>query len=153
MLVYHQYMHENQAHACAERAKYCERVSGFIGLSRRALPIDRAYLVPEFNSRVVIVSSSADSITTLRESDDYNFEKGGYDGQQAYANSKLANIYMANEIERRYGAKGLHGLSLHPGGIGDTNLFRHMGGADFVANVIPTLYSVKLLKSSEQVQR
>ena len=24
---------------------------------------------------------------------------------------------MANEIERRYGAKGLHGLSLNPGGI------------------------------------
>jgi len=24
---------------------------------------------------------------------------------------------MANEIERRYGAEGLHGLSIHPGGI------------------------------------
>lgn len=32
---------------------------------------------------------------------------------------------MANEIERRYSAKGLHGLSLHPGGIA-TGLQKHV---------------------------
>ncbi|KAJ3463466.1 hypothetical protein MRS44_008252 [Fusarium solani] len=31
--------------------------------------------------------------------------------------SKLANVYTASEIERRYGAQGLHAWSVHPGGI------------------------------------
>lgn len=35
--------------------------------------------------------------------------------------SKTANIWTANEIERRYGAQGLHATSVHPGIIG-TNL-------------------------------
>ena len=33
----------------------------------------------------------------------------------AYGQSKTANIWMANEIERRFGAQGLHALSVHPG--------------------------------------
>ena len=35
----------------------------------------------------------------------------------AYGQSKTANIWMANEIDRRYGAGGLHALSIHPGNI------------------------------------
>lgn len=35
----------------------------------------------------------------------------------AYAQSKTANIYMMNEIERRFGARGVHGLSVHPGNV------------------------------------
>ena len=35
--------------------------------------------------------------------------------------SKTANIWTANEIDRRYGAQGLHATSVHPGIIG-TNL-------------------------------
>lgn len=41
-----------------------------------------------------------------------------------YAQSKTANIYMALEIERRYGAKGVRGLAVHPGGISGTRLNR-----------------------------
>lgn len=37
--------------------------------------------------------------------------------QLAYAQSKTANIYMMNEIERRFGARGVHGLSVHPGNV------------------------------------
>jgi len=55
----------------------------------------------------------------------YHFQKGDYDPQRAYAQSKLANIYMANEIERRHGSLGLHALSLHPGVI-ETALGQHM---------------------------
>ena len=44
---------------------------------------------------------------------------------KAYGQSKTANIWMANEIERRYGAQGLHALSLHPGVI-KTDLGRHV---------------------------
>ena len=71
---------------------------------------------PEFNSRVVCLSSSGHRGGNVRF-DDYNFEKGGYTPWGAYAQAKTANIYMATEIERRYGARGLHGWSLHPGGI------------------------------------
>jgi NAD(P)-dependent dehydrogenase (short-subunit alcohol dehydrogenase family) len=104
---------------------------------------------PEFNSRVVLVASSAHRATTLLESDNYDFEKGNYDGLLAYANSKLANVYMANEIERRYGAKGLHGISLHPGAIGGTKMSRHVG-PDFVAQIMSDPYLVSILKSHQQ---
>ncbi|KAI0514781.1 hypothetical protein F5B22DRAFT_215737 [Xylaria bambusicola] len=71
---------------------------------------------PEFHSRVVSVSSTAHRTAPLNF-DDLNFEKRKYNGVAAYGQSKLANVYMANEIERRYGAQGLHGWSIHPGGI------------------------------------
>lgn len=71
---------------------------------------------PELRSRVVSVASSAHRSIGLNESDNYSFQKGGYDANLAYAQSKTANIYMANEIERRYGEQGLHATSLHPGG-------------------------------------
>lgn len=47
--------------------------------------------------------------------DDYNFEKEAYDPWRSYGQGKTANIYLANEIERRYRSKGLHATSLHPG--------------------------------------
>jgi hypothetical protein len=56
---------------------------------------------------------------------------------------------MANEIERRYGAKGLHGLSLHPGVIGETNISRHVGPA-FVAQIMSNSDIVRILKNHEQ---
>ena len=45
---------------------------------------------------------------------------------QGYGQSKTANIYMANEIERRYGSSGLHALSLHPGMVLAAALSRNM---------------------------
>jgi NAD(P)-dependent dehydrogenase (short-subunit alcohol dehydrogenase family) len=40
-----------------------------------------------------------------------------YDSWAAYGTSKLALVHEAAEIERRYGARGLHGYSLHPGSV------------------------------------
>ncbi|KAL2872580.1 uncharacterized protein BJX67DRAFT_386891 [Aspergillus lucknowensis] len=77
----------------------------------------------DFQSRVVMVSSSSHRASGINPSDNYHFEKGGYQPPLAYAQSKTANIYMANQIEREYGAQGLHGLSLHPGLI-ETGLSR-----------------------------
>ncbi|KAK9802621.1 hypothetical protein WJX73_005824 [Symbiochloris irregularis] len=77
---------------------------------------------PEFNSRVVAVSSSGHRGGSV-QFDDLNFENG-YNKWKAYAQSKTAMIWTANEIERRFGSKGLHGLSLNPGGIW-TPLQRH----------------------------
>lgn len=40
-----------------------------------------------------------------------------YDPWDAYGTSKLALVHEAAEIERRYGDRGLHGYSLHPGAV------------------------------------
>lgn len=92
-----------------------------------------AATTPDFQSRVVSVSSSGHNETGIRF-DDYNFEKEPHDPMAAYGQSKTANIYLANEIERRYGARGLHGLSLHPGVI-FTNLLNHMDVSDWVSGL------------------
>ncbi len=79
---------------------------------------------PAFQSRVVMVSSSG-HLGGPPKFGDYAFANGGYTGPRGYAQSKTANIYMANHIERLYGNQGLHGLSLMPGGIA-TGLQVHM---------------------------
>jgi NAD(P)-dependent dehydrogenase (short-subunit alcohol dehydrogenase family) len=71
---------------------------------------------PSFHSRVIAVSSQAHR-QYPPDFSDLNWEHSSYDPVKAYSYSKLANVYMANEIERRYGSQGLHGWSLHPGGI------------------------------------
>ena len=80
---------------------------------------------PEFSSRVVNVSSTGHRGVGI-QFENLNFEKSGsYTPWGAYSQSKTANIYMANEIERRYASQNLHGYSLHPGGI-DTGLQIHV---------------------------
>jgi NAD(P)-dependent dehydrogenase (short-subunit alcohol dehydrogenase family) len=77
-----------------------------------------------FHSRVVNVSSSGHAAGEVQFGN-YGFEAGNYSPWAGYGQAKTANIYMANEIENLYGAKGLHGLSLMPGGI-VTGLQKHM---------------------------
>ncbi len=78
---------------------------------------------PDFSSRVVNVSSAGHHMSTV-VLDNINLD-GEYEAWKAYGNAKTACIWMTNEIERRYGSKGLHGLSLMPGGIA-TGLQRHV---------------------------
>ncbi|PVH69091.1 short-chain dehydrogenase/reductase-like protein [Cadophora sp. DSE1049] len=103
---------------------------------------------PEFSSRVVNLSSSAHHVAGINESGNYNFEKTEYNDWVSYGQSKTANIYMTNEIERRYGPKGLHANSVHPGMIA-TALMQYMDPA-----VIEHLKSDKTaymkMKSPEQ---
>lgn len=82
---------------------------------------------PDFNSRVISVSSSGHRNSGV-VFEDIHFKEREYAPFLAYGQSKTANIYFANEIDRRYGAKGLHALSLHPGGIA-TPLQRHIDPA------------------------
>ncbi|KAH7161726.1 hypothetical protein EDB81DRAFT_944349 [Dactylonectria macrodidyma] len=87
-----------------------------------------AAATPSFGSRVISLSSIGHRAGGVRF-DDFNFDKvGSYDPWLAYGQSKTANIYLANEIERRYGAAHLHALSVHPGFI-LTNLGRYMDPA------------------------
>ncbi|KAF5646424.1 alcohol dehydrogenase [Fusarium tjaetaba] len=107
-----------------------------------------AAVTPELNSRVVVLSSSAHQHGGINESDNYNFQKGGYDPWRSYGQSKTADIYLANEIDRRYGSRGLHATSVHPGGI-MTELSRYIP-----PEVLQTLASSdvakKMIKSPEQ---
>jgi len=79
-------------------------------------------------ARVVIVSSSAHSFFTGPQGIDYPrmAAKETYNDKEAYGHSKLANVYHAAELQRRYGDKGLKVYSLHPGGV-STALQRHIG--------------------------
>jgi NAD(P)-dependent dehydrogenase (short-subunit alcohol dehydrogenase family) len=78
---------------------------------------------PDFESRVVIVASSSHRMSSVHF-DNLSLE-GEYEPYKAYGQSKTACVWTANEIERRYGSKGLHAFSLHPGGI-RTELLRHV---------------------------
>lgn len=102
----------------------------------------------ELKSRVVIIGSSNHRTVDLNDSDNYSFQKGGYDHHKAYPHSKLACIYMANEIDRRYGHRGLHATSLHPGGI-DTNLDEKLG-PKFMAKITSEPRLRAMLKTPEQ---
>ncbi len=103
---------------------------------------------PEFQSRVVMVSAGAHRISPIGASDDYNFQKSPYHPWMAYARSKTANVYMANEIERRYGALGLHATSLHPGII-DTGLGKFLP-AEVISGMRQNPDMVKIEKTQAQ---
>lgn len=86
-------------------------------LTSLLLPTLAASSTPDFNSRVVCVSSAAHRFSSVRL-DDYNWDTpGAYEPFQGYGQSKTANIWMANYIDRMYGPRGVHALSLHPGAI------------------------------------
>ncbi|CAI7596425.1 unnamed protein product [Penicillium pancosmium] len=101
-----------------------------------------------FHSRVVTVASSAHRSTTLNESDNYNFQKGVYSHEIAYANSNLAKVYLANEIDRRYSLNGIHATSVHPGAI-NTDISRNLD-RELLKHIMRNDYVLKILKSPEQ---
>ncbi|CAD0111661.1 unnamed protein product, partial [Aureobasidium uvarum] len=96
-------------------------------------------------SRVVTLSSYGHTFSPIRF-DDMNFEKSDYNAWAAYGQSKTANIYMANSIDRLYGSQGLRAVSVHPGLIFNTELMRHsskdafddFGGADIFGKLEKT---------------
>jgi NAD(P)-dependent dehydrogenase (short-subunit alcohol dehydrogenase family) len=103
--------------------------------------------LPGFESRVISVASSAHRLHKIRF-DDLNFEEESYNTWAAYGQSKTANIYFANEIERRYGPKGLHAISLHPGII-QTNLSQYLG-QEFLEALATNESLLKSMKSTSQ---
>lgn len=86
------------------------------------LPTLVSSTTPEFRSRVVVLASIAHRFGEVNF-DNYNFD-GKYDAMAAYAASKTANVWCANEIERRYKDQGVHAWSVQPGSV-LTDLTRH----------------------------
>ncbi|RKL43026.1 hypothetical protein BFJ70_g4723 [Fusarium oxysporum] len=68
----------------------------------------------EFETRVVNIASVAHRLGTY-DLDDLEFKNHNYNASAAYAASKLASVHFANEIERRYGPRGVHAFSVDPG--------------------------------------
>ena len=100
---------------------------------------------PELASRVVNVSSVGHRGGGVHL-DNLKLE-GIYDPWVSYGQAKTANIYMANELERRYASQNLHAFSLHPGGIW-TGLQVHVQDAVKQWKAIPGIE--KGMKSAEQ---
>lgn len=79
-------------------------------------------------SRVVNVSSCFHDKAQGREGkivvDDLHFEHRKYDGWEAYAQSKLANVLHAKELAKRVEGSGVTAVSVHPGWV-RTDLAKH----------------------------
>ncbi|KAI0195468.1 short chain dehydrogenase [Astrocystis sublimbata] len=103
---------------------------------------------PEFNSRLVNVSSSGHHMSEIVFDDLQLKGADAYSPWGAYGQSKLAQIYMANYVDRNFGPKGLHAYSLMPGGI-MTGLQVHVP-EDTKAEWTKDESTQKFLKSAEQ---
>lgn len=72
-------------------------------------------------SRIVNVSSCFHDKARGREGridfDDVNFERRPYDGWEAYAQSKLANLLHAQHLAKRLEGEGITTASVHPGWV------------------------------------
>ncbi len=79
-------------------------------------------------ARIVNVSSCYHDKAQGREGridfDDLHFERRAYDGWEAYAQSKLANVLHARQLARRLEGVAITTASVHPGWV-RTNLIRH----------------------------
>jgi NAD(P)-dependent dehydrogenase (short-subunit alcohol dehydrogenase family) len=83
-------------------------------------------------SRIVNVSSSAHHYGNL-DFDDLNWGKRSYRKMRAYADSKIANLYFTNELQRRLDEAGVNTMvtAAHPGWTA-TELQRHAGVLKFL---------------------
>lgn len=85
---------------------------------------------PSFNSRVISVSSAGHRRKTINF-DDLHFDHTEYEPFAAYGQSKLANVYFANELDRRYQSQNVRAVSIHPGGI-ITPLARYLPSTQYL---------------------
>ena len=74
--------------------------------------------------------------------DDLHFERRRYDGWEAYAQSKLANLLHAKTLAKRLGPRGIVAVSVHPGWV-RTNL---------IHNTVPTFVQDWLLRPFLRLQ-
>lgn len=86
-------------------------------------------------ARVVTVSSIGHRVRSKIDFDDLNAEQG-YNRIAAYGRSKLANLLFTYELHRRLreADAAVEALAAHPG-VSDSELGRHIPGADFLRPV------------------
>jgi NAD(P)-dependent dehydrogenase (short-subunit alcohol dehydrogenase family) len=76
-------------------------------------------------ARIVSLTSRG-HLRSAVDFDDINFDRRDYDPLIAYGQSKTANVLFAVEAGRLWAGDGITANAVHPGGIMDTNLSRHM---------------------------
>ena len=77
------------------------------------------------NARIVSLSSRG-HLRSPVVIDDINFSSRPYDPWVAYGQSKTANVLFAVGATNHWAADGITANAVHPGGIIETNLARHM---------------------------
>jgi NAD(P)-dependent dehydrogenase (short-subunit alcohol dehydrogenase family) len=96
-----------------------------LGHFRLTLGLHDALGAASGSARIVSLSSRA-HLSSPVIFDDIDFAFRPYTGEQAYAQSKTANVLFAVEAARRWAADGIVANAVHPGPILETNLARHM---------------------------
>jgi NAD(P)-dependent dehydrogenase (short-subunit alcohol dehydrogenase family) len=89
-------------------------------------------LLPHVTDRIVTVASDAHARGRL-DLDDINWRTRPYRADQAYSDSKLANVLFTFELQRRLVSSGSRAcaMAVHPGMV-RTNLFGHATGVQSV---------------------
>jgi len=84
--------------------------------------------------------------------DDLQYDRRSYDGWEAYAQSKLANLLHAKSLARRLEGTGVTAVSIHPGWV-RTDLARHSMPL-FLQNVVlrPILRGLGMIEPWEGAQ-
>ncbi|KAJ2974003.1 hypothetical protein NQ176_g6281 [Zarea fungicola] len=103
----------------------------------------------ECPSRVVNVASMGHRHTGIVW-DNLQFSGDSYNASLAYGQAKTAEIYMATEIERRWGAQHLHAWSLQPGGVMTSNFFKDSGWSKSRIDSMEKNWPSEMFKSKEQ---
>jgi NAD(P)-dependent dehydrogenase (short-subunit alcohol dehydrogenase family) len=105
---------------------------GHFALTGLLMPL----LLKTNKSRIVVTSSIGHKQGNI-DFTDINWEKRDYKTQKAYADSKLANLYFAYELERRYKDNPDVPIIVasHPGWT-KTELDRHSGLTSFLGNIV-----------------
>lgn len=87
-------------------------------------------LVQAKGARVISVSSMGHRFSPVIF-DDIDYERRPYDPWSAYGQSKTANILFAVALDDRGAKDGVRAFAVHPGGILETNLARHLPAGAF----------------------
>jgi NAD(P)-dependent dehydrogenase (short-subunit alcohol dehydrogenase family) len=124
---------------------------GHFQLTRRLWPT----LVKAQGARIVSVSSMGHRFSPV-VFDDIDFERRPYDPWAAYGQSKTANILFAVALDERAQGEGIRAFALHPGGIVETGLVKHLSqdalraAGALNADGSPIIDPAKGLKTVEQ---
>lgn len=96
--------------------------------------VNRVASLLKRGGRVVMLSSAGHRFADV-DLDDPGFEATEYAPFVAYGRSKTANVLFAVEFDRRHRGEGIRATAVHPGGIGETELARHMAPEELEALV------------------
>ena len=97
-------------------------------------------LLASKSSRVIMVSSESHRMPAKLNFNKFPLKKTDrFSALTAYGQAKLCNALFANELQRRFGYKGLTACSLHPGALITTSFGRDSGLVSFFFKLVSPL--------------